>query len=374
MACPGMIFWPPCGTLIRLALMPTPYSVVCLWPMRVPQRRRAAHRGDSEPADRTMLRTWARGICLKQIRRRHHSQLCRKCRRSASIFRTRRAPELPACRHRPRLGAAQHSGCYNRHIRPSSSIHGYIDCCKRACPTHRRGDDRWLQPALSTDPSYGQQAKLLFEAADWKGVHDAVRERIRSYDDRVSETAELLCANFGAASLDDATWQQLKLFYIGQLINHKQPELAETFFNSVCSKILHRTYFNNDYIFARPAVSTEYIQSYPPTYRSYYPAQSRPAQHGQTDHRRLRLATPLRGSRPGRRLHHAHRSEASRRLAKRRGQRADPGPALGFLPQQGGLSSSARRSTAMTNFPLPLPSCTRRKASWWSTRSSSTAG
>jgi isocitrate dehydrogenase kinase/phosphatase len=120
---------------------------------------------------------------------------------------------------------------------------------------------------------YGQQAKALFEAADWKGVHDAVRERIRSYDDRVRETAELLCANFGAATLDDATWQQLKLFYIGHLINHQQPELAETFFNSVCSKILHRTYFNNNYIFARSAVSTEYIQSYPPTYRSYYPAQ-----------------------------------------------------------------------------------------------------
>ncbi|EXI76826.1 MAG: Isocitrate dehydrogenase kinase/phosphatase [Candidatus Accumulibacter sp. SK-11] len=119
---------------------------------------------------------------------------------------------------------------------------------------------------------YGQQAKLLFEAADWKGVHDAVRERIRSYDDRVSETAELLCANYGASALDDATWQQLKLFYIGHLINHQQPELAETFFNSVCTKILHRTYFNNDYIFARPAVSTDYIQSYPPVYRSYYPA------------------------------------------------------------------------------------------------------
>ncbi|HRI93909.1 MAG TPA: bifunctional isocitrate dehydrogenase kinase/phosphatase, partial [Accumulibacter sp.] len=42
----------------------------------------------------------------------------------------------------------------------------------------------------------------------------------------------------------------------------------------VCSKILHRTYFNNDYIFARPAVSTEYIQASPPTYRSYYPAQN----------------------------------------------------------------------------------------------------
>ncbi|WP_300449166.1 bifunctional isocitrate dehydrogenase kinase/phosphatase [Accumulibacter sp.] len=121
--------------------------------------------------------------------------------------------------------------------------------------------------------SYGQRAKELFEAGDWRGVHDAVRERIRSYDDRVRETADLLSAEFGAAAIDDATWQQVKLFYIGQLINHKQPELAETFFNSVCSKILHRTYFHNDYIFARPAVSTEYIQSDPPSYRSYYPAQ-----------------------------------------------------------------------------------------------------
>jgi isocitrate dehydrogenase kinase/phosphatase len=120
---------------------------------------------------------------------------------------------------------------------------------------------------------YGREAKVLFEAADWKGVQTAVRERIRSYDDRVQENAELLSAEFGASSLDNDTWQQLKLFFIGQLINHKQPELAETFFNSVCSKILDRTYFHNDYIFARPAVSTEYIDTYPPTYSSYYPMQ-----------------------------------------------------------------------------------------------------
>jgi isocitrate dehydrogenase kinase/phosphatase len=120
---------------------------------------------------------------------------------------------------------------------------------------------------------YGRQAKILFEAADWKGVQTAVRDRIRSYDERVLENAELLAAEFGARSLDNDTWQQLKLYYIGLLINHKQPELAETFFNSVCSKILDRTYFHNDYIFARPAVSTEYIDTYPPTYSSYYPVQ-----------------------------------------------------------------------------------------------------
>ncbi|MBL8507042.1 MAG: bifunctional isocitrate dehydrogenase kinase/phosphatase, partial [Chitinimonas sp.] len=71
--------------------------------------------------------------------------------------------------------------------------------------------------------------------------------------------------------LDDDIWQQAKLLFIGMLVNHKQPELAETFFNSVCCKILHRNYFHNDFIFVRPAISTEYIESDPPTYRSYYP-------------------------------------------------------------------------------------------------------
>lgn len=118
---------------------------------------------------------------------------------------------------------------------------------------------------------YGQQAKLLFEAGDWKGVLTAVSERIPSYDNRANETASLIEARYGANSLDDDTWQQVKQNYIGQLINHKQPELAETFFNSVCSKLLHRTYFHNDYIFARPAISTEYILSDPPVYSSYYP-------------------------------------------------------------------------------------------------------
>lgn len=120
---------------------------------------------------------------------------------------------------------------------------------------------------------YARQAKRLYETADWKGVQDGVRDRIRSYDDRVRETATLLRETFGASALDDDGWQQLKLYYIGQLINHKQPELAETFFNSVCGKLLSRTYFNNRYIFARPAASTEYIDSDPPSYSSYYPMQ-----------------------------------------------------------------------------------------------------
>lgn len=116
-------------------------------------------------------------------------------------------------------------------------------------------------------------AKQRFEEARWQEGQQAVKDRLQFYDDRVRETTERLHREFNVDSLSDAVWQHAKLHYIGLLTNHKQPELAETFFNSVCCRILHRTYFHNDFIFVRPAVSTEYLESDPPTYRCYYPNQ-----------------------------------------------------------------------------------------------------
>lgn len=119
------------------------------------------------------------------------------------------------------------------------------------------------------------EAKARFEAADWHGQQRAQRERIEYYDKRVDEGAERLQTEFNASELSMEVWQQVKLHYIGLLVDHLQPELAETFFNSVTTKILHRSYFNNDFIFVRPAVSTEYIENDEPaslpTYRAYYP-------------------------------------------------------------------------------------------------------
>ena len=119
-------------------------------------------------------------------------------------------------------------------------------------------------------------AKARFEAADWHGQQRAQRERIEFYDTRVAETVDRLTRELGVAQGADDSWQQVKLHYTGLLINHHQPELAETFFNSVTTKILHHRYFRNDFIFVRPAVSTEYIENdepaSQPTYRAYYPA------------------------------------------------------------------------------------------------------
>jgi isocitrate dehydrogenase kinase/phosphatase len=118
-------------------------------------------------------------------------------------------------------------------------------------------------------------AKRRFEQADWHGQQRAQRERIEFYDLRVNEAVARLRAEFAIESLGMDTWQQAKLHYIGLLVDHHQPELAETFFNSVTAKLLHRSYFQNDFIFVRPAVSTEYIENDEPasrpTYRAYYP-------------------------------------------------------------------------------------------------------
>lgn len=114
-------------------------------------------------------------------------------------------------------------------------------------------------------------AKGRFERAEWIEGQQAMRERIQFYDDRVRETVEFLQSEFETSGLDEAVWQQSKLLYIGLLTDHKQPELAETFFNSVFCQMMHRTYFHNDFIFVRPAISTEYIESDPPIYRCYYP-------------------------------------------------------------------------------------------------------
>ena len=117
------------------------------------------------------------------------------------------------------------------------------------------------------------RAKHRFETADWHGQQRAQRERIEFYDMRVNEAVARLEKEFKAGDQPMEVWHQVKLHFIGLLVDHHQPELAESFFNSVTTKILHRAYFQNDFIFVRPAISTEYIEPRgAPTYRPYYPS------------------------------------------------------------------------------------------------------
>src|SRR5215213_4351286 len=142
-----------------------------------------------------------------------------------------------------------------------------MDVAERIAAELLEGFDRHYDLFRSTTA----QAKEAFEAGDWAEIQRLVKQRIRFYDTRVLEYVARLSGELGADALDDPAWQRAKLIYVGSLIDHKRPELAETFFNSVTTRVLRRTYIHDDLMFMRAAVSTEYIPSEPPTYRSYYP-------------------------------------------------------------------------------------------------------
>ena len=67
------------------------------------------------------------------------------------------------------------------------------------------------------------QAKQRFEQRDWHGQQRAQRERIEFYDLRVREASTRLEREFKAGEQPMDVWQQVKLHYIGLLVNHHQP-------------------------------------------------------------------------------------------------------------------------------------------------------
>ena len=78
-----------------------------------------------------------------------------------------------------------------------------------------------------------QSARERFQQCQWNEVHRSARARTNFYDERVTESCSVIKEDFNISALDNALWQQVKTVYSDLLTNHKQPELAETFYNSV---------------------------------------------------------------------------------------------------------------------------------------------
>ncbi len=111
----------------------------------------------------------------------------------------------------------------------------------------------------------------MYERAAWREMQALARTRIQMYDARVEETVRGLLDRFPEAEVDESLWPSIKVAYIGLLHEHKQPECAETFYNSVACAVLHRRYYNNEFIFWRPAIATEHLEGEAPSFRCFYP-------------------------------------------------------------------------------------------------------
>ncbi len=112
-------------------------------------------------------------------------------------------------------------------------------------------------------------AMQRFEQCQWQQAQEASRERIKMYDLRVKETVAYLKKTFDVDVHDQTLWQSVKKNYCRILERHRQPELAETFYNSVFCQMFERRYYNNDNIFVESTVQLSNIPHDKNLIRSY---------------------------------------------------------------------------------------------------------
>ncbi len=118
-----------------------------------------------------------------------------------------------------------------------------------------------------------QSAKQRFENCQWNEVQEAAKARTDYYDKRVKEALAKIKQDFYVGSLDERLWKEVKQFYVQALAIHNQPELAESFYNSIFCQLFERKYYHNDFIFVESTVDRLKEQPVPVIYTSFTPAE-----------------------------------------------------------------------------------------------------
>ena len=113
------------------------------------------------------------------------------------------------------------------------------------------------------------KAKEYFEKRQWGLIEQESKRRLNIYDQQVNLYCTELKAGLGQREREPGFWKSVKRYYVHLISNHKQPELAETFFNSVFCHLFERSFYNNQYIFTRPSVSITHIDMDEPVIDSY---------------------------------------------------------------------------------------------------------
>ena len=132
------------------------------------------------------------------------------------------------------------------------------------------------------------EAKRCFEERKWEKIEKDSKSRLNFYDKKVDSFCKKLSTDlnlkkqsvYGAKvemhqqthfdKFNSEFWKTTKLAYIELITQHKQPELAETFYNSVFCRLFSRSFYNNQYIFTKPCVSLSYIDMDEPVVESFF--------------------------------------------------------------------------------------------------------
>jgi isocitrate dehydrogenase kinase/phosphatase len=113
-------------------------------------------------------------------------------------------------------------------------------------------------------------AKHKFENCEWEKLVEDSKLRLYFYDNQVTNFCDKFRDFFDVTSFDEELWANTKLTYTALVSTYKQPELAETFYNSVFCRLFDKRFYKNNFIFVKPGISTAFIDMDTPILASYY--------------------------------------------------------------------------------------------------------
>ena len=187
---------------------------------------------------------------------------------------------------------------------------------RRAGPATRcrmRSPARCWRASTATTPCSAttrSRPRRRFEAGDWHGSAAGARADHLLRPAGARRRCSRCAGSSARATCATRCGRTVKRRYVALLAEHKQPELAETFFNTVSTKILRPPLLPQRLHLRAPGVATDYLDSSPPSFRSYYPADGGWEKRVSPDHHRPRPRLRLPGRRPRPRL---RRSPPARR-------------------------------------------------------------
>lgn len=92
-------------------------------------------------------------------------------------------------------------------------------------------------------------ARSRFEEQAWRDVQKAAQERIDLYEDAVQAVHRTLSERVGYENLTHEIWAETRRNYVVLIQERTDPELCETFFNSIYCDIFKHQNINDDTAF-----------------------------------------------------------------------------------------------------------------------------
>lgn len=113
------------------------------------------------------------------------------------------------------------------------------------------------------------RAKIRFENRDWHGIQADSRRRLNLYKRQAARIARHVKTHLGEDFCSTDLWREIKASYFQLSLAMYEYEIAETFLNSVCRKVLGNIGADLSFMFVADEHTKREYDSEPPIFHSY---------------------------------------------------------------------------------------------------------